>query len=62
MLTSPHALGVASVPLNVIVFAPCVAPRFVPVTVTTSVMWPFPGVTDVSVGAGITVNSRPLLV
>ena len=61
MLESPHALGIATVPLNVILLAPFVAPKFVPVTVTASVTWPFPGVTDVSVGAGITVNGRPLL-
>jgi hypothetical protein len=40
---------------------PCVAPRFVPVTVTTSLMWPIAGVTDVSVGGGLTVNGWPLL-
>jgi hypothetical protein len=61
MLESPHALGIPTVPLNVILLAPFVAPKFVPVTVTASVTWPLPGVTDISVGAGRTVKLTPLL-
>src|SRR5206468_163269 len=59
MLESPQALGVPSVPLKVIVLAPCVAPKFEPVTVTESLMCPVAGVTEISVG--YTVNARPLL-
>ena len=61
MLVSVQALGVAVIPLNMIVFAPCAAPKFVPATVTASPMCALPGVTAVTAGGGITVNGRLLL-
>lgn len=61
MLVSLQLVGVAAVPLNLIVLVPCVAPKFVPVMVTEA-----PGAPDVGerleiVGVGRTVKALPLL-
>src|SRR6266853_410965 len=62
MLVSLHADAVAATPLNRTVLAPGVAPKLVPVSVTTVPRCPESGVRDVSVGVGSTVNGSPLLV
>jgi hypothetical protein len=61
MLVFDPVVGVAVVPLNVIVLVPFVAPKFVPVTVTDVPMAPLFGVRVVSVGATFTVKVSPLL-
>jgi hypothetical protein len=62
MLVSLQLVGDPTVPLNVMVLAPCVAPKLVPPTVTTSPICPLPAMLqEVSAGGGITVNDRPLL-
>src|SRR5207248_9119971 len=43
MLVADQELGVAAVPLNFTVLAPCVAPKFVPVIVTAAVTAPLVG-------------------
>src|SRR6266550_6479658 len=61
MLVADHDVGVAGVPLNVTALVPCVAPKFVPVSVIDAVTAPLVGASDVSVAVGTTVNVRPLL-
>jgi hypothetical protein len=61
MLVADQLVGVAVVPLNFTVLAPCVAPKFVPVTVTDVATAPLVGERLVSVGGTLTVNGRPLL-
>src|SRR6185369_12883238 len=51
MLVDDHEVGVAVVPLNVTVLAPCEAPKFVPAIVTTVPTGPLLGDRLVSVGA-----------
>ena len=55
MLVADHDVGVALVPLNVTVLVPFVAPKFVPAIVTAVPTGPVDGVSDVSVGATVTV-------
>jgi hypothetical protein len=50
MLVADQLVGVALVPLNVIVLVPCVAPKFVPVIVTVVPTVPVIGDNDVIVG------------
>jgi len=59
MLVALQPVGVASVPLNVIVLVPCVAPKFVPVIVTGVPTCPARGAMLAIVGA--TVNDTLLL-
>jgi len=54
-------VGVAIVPLNVTVLAPCVDPKFVPVRVTTVPTGPDGGDTLAILGVGSTVNTAMLL-
>jgi hypothetical protein len=62
MLVADQLEGVAAVPLNVTVLVPCVAPRFVPVIVTTVPTDPLVGESDVKLGAAVViVNGTPLL-
>jgi hypothetical protein len=61
MLVSLHDDGVAAAPLNRTVLAPCVAPKFVPVSVTVVPECPVSGIRDASIGVGNTVNGSPLL-
>ena len=51
----------ATVPLNVTVLVPCVAPKLVPVTVTAIPAIPDVGLKLVMFGGGITVKVTPLL-
>jgi len=62
MLVADQAAGVAGVPLNATTLLPCEAPKFVPVNVTVVPLGPDVGFSAVSVGVGITVKLRPLLV
>ena len=50
MLAALQLVGVAAVPLNVTVLVPCVAPKFVPVTVTEVPMTPEVGFRLVMLG------------
>src|SRR3954469_10530377 len=59
MLVADQDVGVATVPLNVIVLVPLVAPKFAPATVTDVPTGPLAGDKDVSDGG--TVNGSPLL-
>src|SRR6267142_5226719 len=61
MLDADQLVGVAVVPLNLTVLAPCVAPKFVPVIVTDVATGPLVGERLVSVGATVTVKVTPLL-
>src|SRR6266853_1952252 len=61
MLVADQLVGVAVVPLNFTVLAPCVAPKFVPVLVTDAPIGPLVGERLVSVGATVTVKLTPLL-
>src|SRR5580765_5520580 len=61
MLVFAHVVGVAVVPLNVMVLVPFVAPKFVPVTVTDVPTGPLFGDSVVNVGGTFTVKLRPLL-
>src|ERR1043166_9225938 len=62
MLVPLHAVGVATVPLNVTVLVPAVVPEFVPAMVTAVPIGPDVGLTFVMLGAGdVTVNATPLL-
>jgi hypothetical protein len=54
-------VGVAVVPLNVTVLAPCVAPKLVPVMVTAAPTTPLVGDRLEMLGAGATVKLTPLL-
>ena len=62
ILVPLHAVGVATVPLNVTVLVPAVVPKFVPAIVTAVPIGPDVGLTVVMLGAGdVTVNATPLL-
>src|SRR5258706_9040450 len=63
MLVAVKFVGVASVPLNLTVLLPCVAPKFVPVIVTEAPASPDAGFTLVMLGAGAAeiVKFTPLL-
>jgi hypothetical protein len=62
MLVADQADGVPAVPLNVTVLLPWVAPKFVPVIVTTAPMGPCVNPSDVRLGPGeVTVKRKPLL-
>ena len=62
MLVADQVVGVALVPLNVTVLVPFVAPKFVPVIVTTVPTGPLVGERLVSVGATVvTVKASVLL-
>jgi len=56
-----HLVGVAMVPLNVTVLAPCDDPKFVPVIVTTVPTDPDVGDSVAMLGVGSTVNTAVLL-
>ena len=61
-LVALQAVGVAAVPLNFTVLAPCVAPKFVPVMTTVVPTVALLGFRFVIVGAGnVTVKVTPLL-
>jgi hypothetical protein len=51
MLVADHDVGVAAVPLNVIVLVPCVAPKLAPAIVTAVPTGPLVGVKLVRLGA-----------
>jgi hypothetical protein len=61
MLVADQLVGAAAIPLNVTVLVPCVAPKFVPVSVTDVPIAPLVGALLVNVGDTATVNERPLL-
>ena len=62
MLVAPQTVGVAAVPLNVIVLAPWEAPKFAPAIVTKVPTGPEVGLRLVMLGGGgITVKLMPLL-
>ena len=62
MLVLDQLVGVAVVPLNLTVFAPCVAPKLAPVITTEVPTTPEVGDSVVMLGAGtVTVNVTPLL-
>src|SRR4029077_3121825 len=61
MLVSLQLVGVASVPLNVTVLDPFVAPKSAPAIVTVVEMGPEAGLSVVIVGGTVTVNEIPLL-
>jgi hypothetical protein len=52
MLVAVQLVGIAAVPLNVTVLAPCDAPKFVPVIVTEVPTEPDAGLRFVMLGAG----------
>ncbi len=54
---SVQLVGVAAVPLNVIVLVPCIAPKFAPLMVTVWPTIPDVGSTDVMLGGGTTLNT-----
>src|SRR5271165_4487127 len=62
MLVLDQLVGVAVVPLNLTVLAPCVAPKFAPVIITEVPTTPEVGDSVVMLGAGtVTVKLTPLL-
>jgi hypothetical protein len=61
MLVADQLVGVAVVPLNFAVLAPCVAPKFVPVIVTDVPTGPVVGDKLAMLGATVTVKLTPLL-
>src|SRR5258708_11647018 len=61
MLVADQLVGVAAIPLNVTVLVPLVAPKFVPVMVTTVATGALVGERLVRVGGTVTVNETPLL-
>ena len=61
MLVALHVVGVATVPLNVTVLAPRVAPKLVPPIVTAVPMGPAVGLSVVIAGGTLTVKGTPLL-
>src|SRR5258708_29934172 len=63
MLVALQLVGVATVPLNLTVLVPCVAPKFAPVIVTEAPASPDVGFRLVMLGAGAaeTVKFTPLL-
>jgi hypothetical protein len=60
ILVALQLVGVAAVPLNVMVLVPCVAPKFVPAIVTIVPTGPEPGLRLVMEGTG-SENVTPLL-
>ena len=54
MLLADQAVGVAAVPLNVTVLAPWLAPKLLPLIVTTVATGPLDGERLVNVGATVT--------
>lgn len=58
MLVAPQLVGVAVVPLKVTALVPCVAPKFVPVIVTTVPTWPEDGLRLVIFGGGLKLVSE----
>jgi hypothetical protein len=61
MLVALQLVGVAVVPLKVTVLVPCVEPKLAPVMVTEVPTGPEVGLRLVMLGAGVTVNTTPLL-
>jgi hypothetical protein len=61
MLVADHVVGVAFVPLNVTVLVPLVAPKLLPVSVTTVPTGPLVGDRLVNVGGAVTVKAKVLL-
>jgi hypothetical protein len=61
MLVADHDVGVATVPLKVTVLVPVVAPKLLPVIVTTVATGPLDGERLVMTGCKITVYGNPLL-
>ena len=62
MLVALQLVGVATIPLNVTVLVPCVAPKFVPVIVTEVPTVPEFGLRLVIFGfVAVTVKLTPLL-
>jgi hypothetical protein len=61
MLVFDQLVGVAVVPLKVIVLVPFVEPKFVPVTVIDVPTGPFVGARVVMLGGTLTVKLKPLL-
>src|ERR1051325_1321386 len=61
MLVPLHAVGVATVPLNVTVLVPAVVPKFVPAIVTAVPTGPAVGLSVVIVGGTLTVKVTLLL-
>ena len=62
MLEALQLVGVATIPLNVTVLVPCVAPKFVPVIVTEVPTVPEFGLRLVIFGfVAVTVKLTPLL-
>ena len=61
MLVADHDVGTAAVPLNVMVLVPLVAPKLVPLMVTTVATGPLDGERLVMTGGTITVYGKPLL-
>src|SRR5207245_3866664 len=61
MLVALQLVGVAVVPLNVTVLAPCAAPKFAPVIVTEVPTSAEVGLKLVILGGTVTVKSTPLL-
>jgi hypothetical protein len=61
MLVADQLVGVAAVPLKVTVLVLCVAPKFVPVSVTDVPTGPLVGALLVKVGGTLTVNGSALL-
>src|SRR5438034_7203832 len=58
---APQLSGIAAVPLNVTVLAPCVVPKLLPLSVTAVPMPPCLGEPEAMVGPVITVNEVGLL-
>jgi hypothetical protein len=61
ILTADHDVGAAAMPLNVMVLVPFVAPKLVPLMVTTVATGPLDGEKLVITGGNITVNDNALL-
>src|SRR5262245_63590396 len=61
MLVADQFVGVAAVPLNRTTLDAWLAPKFVPVIVTTAPTAPLVGFSEVIVAVGTTVNALPLL-
>jgi hypothetical protein len=61
MLLADHVVGVAAVPLNVTVLVPLLAPKLLPLIVTTVATGPLEGDRLVSVGGTVTVYVNALL-
>jgi hypothetical protein len=61
MLVAVQVVGVAAVPLNVTVLAPCEVPKFVPAMVTAVPTVAEAGLRLEMLGVGRTVNASPLL-